>query len=159
MRRLVQLSIAVVATASLISLGAPAALAGGNGAQTFTQHDHQVTDQIPTTNPCTGDVGTLTETFNDVFHGTINKTGSWFTGTVEGQFLFVPTDPTKVSYTGHFASWFGDENNLRNGVEHSTFNVHGTGSDGSRLSFHDNFQAVMNANGVITVSFDHAVCG
>ena len=28
--------------------------------------------------------GTSTQTFNDVFHGTINKTGSWFTGTVTG---------------------------------------------------------------------------
>ena len=106
-----------------------------------------------------GDTGTLTETYNDVFHETINKTGSWATGTVEGKFTFVPDDPAKVTYTGHFATWFGDENNLQNDVEHATFNVHATGSDGSTLSFHENAQAAMNANGVITVSFDNMRCG
>ena len=35
----------------------------------------------------------------------------------------------------------------------------GVGSDGSRLSFHENAQAAMNANGVITVSFDKVRCG
>ena len=144
---------------SLLALGAPAALAGGNGATTFTQNQHGVTDTMPSANPCTGDTGKLTETFNDIFHGTINKTGSWFTGTTEGWFTFVPDDPTKATYTGHFATWFGDENNLQNDVEHSTLNIHATGSDGSTLAFHENAQAAMNANGVITVSFDKMSCG
>lgn len=159
MRRTIQFGVTVAATAGLLALGAPAALAGGNGAQTFTQNDHNVTQVGADFNPCTGDAGTLSQTYNDVFHGTINKTGSWFTGTVEGQFSFVPDDPSKVSYTGHFATWFGDENNLRNDVEHATLNIHGTGSDGSTLSFHENAQAAINANGVITVSFDHVSCG
>jgi hypothetical protein len=64
-----------------------------------------------------------------------------------------------VTFTGHFATWFGDENNQHNDVEHFTFNVHATGSDGSRLAFHENAQAAMNANGVITVSFDKMRCG
>jgi hypothetical protein len=72
---------------------------------------------------------------------------------------FVPDDPSRPSYAGHFTEWFGDENNLQNGVEHSTFNVEATGSDGSHLKFHDNSQATMNANGVVTVSFDHMFCG
>lgn len=159
MRRIIQLGIAVAASAGLLMLGAPAALAGGNGAQTFTQHDHNLTTVSADFNPCTGDPGTLTETVNDIFHGTINKTGSWFTGTIEGWFTFVPDDPSKATYTGHFATWFGDENNLRNDVEHATLNIHGTGSDGSTLRFHENAQATMNANGVITVSFDRATCG
>jgi hypothetical protein len=159
MRRLAQFGVVAGALGSLLTLGVPAASAGGNGAQTFTQNDHNVTDSMPTANPCTGDTGTLTETFNDVFHGTINKTGSWFTGTIEGKFTFVPDDPAKVTYAGHFATWFGDENNLRNDVEHSTFNIHAAGSDGSTLAFHENAQAAMNANGVITVSFDNVRCG
>ncbi len=159
MRRLAQFGVVAGTLGSMLALGVPAASAGGNGAQTFTQNDHNVTDSVPSANPCTGDTGTLTETYNDIFHGTINKTGSWFTGTVEGKFTFVPDNPAKVTYTGHFATWFGDENNLRNDVEHSTFNVHATGSDGSRLAFHENAQAAMNANGVITVSFDHVRCG
>jgi hypothetical protein len=159
-----RLAVACLSVVTLVSaVMAPSALAGANGAQTFTQHDKHITQVMPpgtgNGNPCTGADGTLTLTFNDVFHGTINKTGSWFTGTVTGTLLFVPLDSSQPTYTGHFTNWFGDENNHRNGVEHSTFNVNAWGSDGSHLLFHDNAQATMNANGVITVSFDHAFCG
>ncbi len=75
------------------------------------------------------------------------------------KFTFVPDDPSKIMYTGHFATWFGDENNLKNGVEHATFNVNAVGTDGSHLQFHDNAQATVNANGVVTVDFDHMSCG
>ena len=150
---------AALAVATLGLASTSVALAGGNGAQTFTQHDHGLTMVIHDVNPCTGAPATITLVVNDVFHGTINKTGSWFTGTIEGTFSLVPDDPAQPSYTGHFAQWFGDENNLRNDVEHSTANIHGVGSDGSRLSFHENAQAAMNANGVITVSFDKVRCG
>lgn len=143
-------------SAALLSLGTSTAFAGGNGATTFTQNDHGVTDISADVNPCTGEPGTLTQTYNDVFHGTINKTGSWFTGTITGTIQFVPDNPASPTYTGHFTTWFGDENNLQNDVEHSTFNAHVTGSDGSTITIHDNAQATMNANGVITVSFDHA---
>jgi hypothetical protein len=115
-----------------------------------------VVDVRADSNPCTGDTGTLTMTYNDIFHGTINKTGSWFAGTVEGTIEFAPDNPAAVTYSGHFAAWFGDENNLRNDVEHSTFNAHLTGTDGTTVGVHDNAQAAMNANGVITVSFDHS---
>ena len=155
-----KLCLAALATISAVALGAPSAVAGGNGATTFTQNLHGVVDIINgTTNPCTGDPGTVSAIENQVFHGTINSTGSWFTGTVEGQFTFTPDNPSKVTYTGHFTTWFGDENNLQNGVSHSTFNVNATGTDGSHLRFHDNAQATMNANGTVTVSFDHASCG
>jgi hypothetical protein len=139
---------------------ATAALAGGNGAQTFTQIDKNFVEVDPgNVNPCTGDLGTLTLTYNDVFHGTMLANGtSWFTGTLAGTLSFVPDDSSKPTYTGHFTSWFGDENNLRNGVEHDTLNVNAMGSDGSHLVFHDNDQAAMNANGVVTVSFTHAIC-
>ena len=60
---------------------------------------------------------------------------------------------------GHFTQWFGDENNLKNDVEPSTFNVEATGSDGSHLKFHMNDQLATNANGVPTVNFTHAFCG
>jgi hypothetical protein len=33
---------------------------------------------------------------------------------------------------------FGDENNQRNDVEHSTFNAHLTGTDGTTVGVHDN---------------------
>jgi hypothetical protein len=161
MNKIVKMGLVVVAVGSLGMLAAPAAFAGGNGAVTFTQHDRDVVDVSSDVNPCTGDTGTLTMTYSDVFHGTINKTGSWFTGTLQGTIEFVPDNPAAVTYSGHFAAWFGDENNLRNDVEHSTFNAHLTGTDGTTVGVHDNAQATMNANGVITVSFDHALisCG
>src|SRR5438094_1549460 len=115
---------AMLAMAMFGLVGASAAQAGGNGARTFTQHDHGLTMVIHDVNPCTGAPSTITLVVNDVFHGTINKTGSWFTGTIEGTFSLVPDDLAQPSYTGHFAQWFGDENNLRNDVEHSTFNIH-----------------------------------
>ena len=149
---------ATTAATSLLLIGAVSATAAGNGATSFTDNEHGVIDVFHDMNPCTGDPGTVSAVENQIFHGTINKTGSWFTGTVEGQFTFTPDDPSKVTYKGHFVNWFGDENNLRNGVEHSTFNVNATGSDGSHLQFHDNAQATLNANGTVTVSFYHMSC-
>jgi len=154
MHTLVKVGGTLAGAAALCSLGTSAAFAGGNGAITFTQNDHGVTQVMPDVNPCTGEPGTTTMTFNDVFHGTINKTGSWFTGTVTGSIQFVPDNPASPTYTGHFQDWFGDENNLQNGVEHSTSNFRVTGSDGSVIAGHENAQATLNANGVITVSFD-----
>jgi hypothetical protein len=75
MRRLAQLGVVAGALGALLAFGVPAALADGNGARTFTQHNHHVTDTQRSANPCTGDTGTLHETYNAVFHGTINKTG------------------------------------------------------------------------------------
>lgn len=147
----------VAAVAAALVLGTPVALAGGNGATTFTQTDHNATDTFVDVVPCTGAPATINLTYNAVFHGTINKTGSWFTGTMTGTVATtLGLDP--ITYTGHFTTWFGDENNQQNDVEHSTFNLHLTGSDGSTLSAHENAQAAMNANGTITVSFDHLVC-
>ena len=160
MRKL-RCSATVFAVVALALTAASVAAAGGNGAQTFTQIDKNVV-QVMTdnANPCTGDLGTLTLTYNDIFHGTILANGtSWFTGTLTGSLLSVPNDPTKPSYTGHFTQWFGDENNLKNDVEPSTFNVEATGSDGSHLKFHMNDQLATNANGVPTVNFTRAFCG
>jgi hypothetical protein len=113
LRRLIQFGVVAGTLGSLLELGAPAALAGGNSAQAFTQTDHHVTAVQHDVNPCTGDTWTLTGTYGDIFHVTVNKTGSWITGTIEGKFTFVPDDANAVIYTGHFATWFGDENNLQ----------------------------------------------
>ena len=161
--RLLKLAVLAGVTGAVLAFAATAS-AGGNGAQTFTQVDKNVVEVMPpspdTANPCSGALGTLTLTYNDVFHGTMLPNGtSWFTGTLTGTLLFIPVDSSNPTYTGHFTNWFGDENNQRNGVEHSTFNVNATGSDGSHLLFHENDQAATNANGVVTVSFQHAFCG
>ena len=107
-------------------------------AVSFTQTFHDVTQTSPSTNPCTGVPGTLTLTFNAVFHVTINTaTGTGhFTETTTGSFVFVPDDPTQPTVTGHFASWNGENQNIQNFAATATFNLHGTGSDGSRLQGH-----------------------
>jgi hypothetical protein len=161
--RLLKLAALVAVTGALLVF-AGSASAGGNGAQTFTQVDKNVVEVMPpgpdSAQPCSGALGTLTLTYNDVFHGTSLANGtSWFTGTLTGTLLFIPVDSSNPTYTGHFTQWFGDENNLKNDVEPSTFNVNATGSDGSHLLHHENDQAAMNANGVVTVSFQHAFCG
>ena len=140
-----KLALLVLLVGSL-TFGASSALAGANGATTFTQNDHGVTDSFIDVVPCTS------------IPATINKNGSWFTGTMTGTFVATTLTANPVTYTGHFQMWFGDENNRQNDVEHSTANIHGTGSDGSTISFHENAQAAMNANGVITVSFDKTSC-
>jgi hypothetical protein len=156
MSRKAMLLVAALPAALLVAT--PVALAGGNGATTFTQTDHNATDSFVDVVPCTGAPATINLTYNDVFHGTISKTGSWFTGTMTGDVVATTLDVNPITYTGHFTTWFGDENNLKKDVEPSTFNVHLTGSDGSTLSAHENAQAATNANGTITVSFDHMVC-
>lgn len=156
------LKLAVLATAiGVLLMLAATASAGGNGAQTFTQIDKNVVEVDPgNQNPCSGAVGLLTLTYSDAFHGTTLANGtSWFTGTITGSLSFVPDDASNPSYTGHFTQWFGDDNNLKNGVENGTFNVTALGSDGSHLLYHENDQAATNANGIITVTFDHAFCG
>lgn len=116
-------------------------------------------------NPNSGVLGLVTSSGNGVFHITINATGFWVTGTNEGTFLFQPISnavvigpdgkpvldsngnfvldpPTPqviagaVTIAGHFAAWFGDENNLNNGVQHFTTNILGTDSTGQPFSAH-----------------------
>jgi hypothetical protein len=62
-----------------------------------------------------------------------------------------------VTYSGHFAIWFGISDNLNNSVAHSTFNIAGTGSDGSTLTAHAVFHLSMSASGLV-VFFDRMSC-
>jgi hypothetical protein len=153
--------LAVLVLVFAITTGASAA---GAGAVTFTQNDHNVTQSFSSSNPCTGDAGIVTTTGNSVFHVTTLTSGigigtSWATGTSEGTFTFVPTDPTKPSYTGHFTTWFGDNNNLKNGTETSTLTIHGVGSDGSTIRFHEVVHLLVDANDVVKLFFDKPTCG
>jgi hypothetical protein len=78
--------------------------------------------------------GMLFSTGNAVFHITINAAGDeWVTTTQEAWFNLVP-DTGTVTYTGHFATWFGLSLNRNNGVAHDIFNIHATGSDGSTIT-------------------------
>jgi hypothetical protein len=141
-------------------------------------------DYVPcSVDPATG-VGIASRidltSLNEVFHINVNAAQDfWATGTLEGDFFIQPVQATlsapdangnrtptplnppavagAVTYTGHFATWFGISSNLKNGVVHSTFNISGKGSDGSTLRFHAVFHLSMSASGMV-VFFDRMSC-
>ena len=139
------------------------ALGSGAGAVTFTQNFHDATTSFPNTNPCTGVPGILTITYNGVAHGTVLTSGvgagtGWFTFTATGSFIFTPTDPSQPTFTGKFTVWDGQSININNFAATSILVVHGTGSDGSSLTFHSVMHFSVSASGVV-ISFDKPTCG
>jgi hypothetical protein len=132
-RRRLRLLLLSCLTLGLVVLPASTGLAQ---AETFTVTVKDVTETFPEVNPCTGVPGTVTITYNAVFHFTETKNGVHLTGTTTGVFTFVPDDPAEPTYTGHFAQWFGENYNPNIDNATFTFNVVGKGSDGSRLNFH-----------------------
>jgi len=157
MRAKFAVAVLVVAVAALVAV--PVASPAGAGALSFTQNWHNVTETSTDVNPCTGAPGTLTLTYNAVFHLTMLENGTyWATFTQTGAFSFVPFDSSQPSYTGHFTVWDGDNWNNRNTTETVTFMVRGTGSDGSTLMFHEVGHISTSASGA-TLSFDKLRCG
>jgi hypothetical protein len=149
---------AVVLAAAVSALFASSALAskGGAGTETFTEHAHEVLlFSFPVENQCTGSAGTLTATAaNEVFHITTQADGElWVTGTAEGSVTFVPFEEG-ISYSGHFATWFGEAINNRNSVGHSTTTFVLAGTDGSRTVIHMTSHLSTNAKGAVTVEFE-----
>jgi hypothetical protein len=138
---------------------------GGAGVLHIQCTYHNATDQFVDVVPCgayAGAPATISIIYNGQMHGTMLTAGrgagtSWFTGTQTGTFTAVPLDATLPTYSGHLTTWFGDNNNLRNGSETSTFTVHAVGSDGSSFDFHDVAHASSSASG-ITISFDKVTC-
>jgi hypothetical protein len=137
---------------------------GGAGTETFTEHAHEVVlFSFPTQNPCTGEEGTLTATAaNEVFHATSQADGQfWVTGTAEGTVTFTPVGPEGVSYSGHFATWFGEALNQKNHIEHGTGTFVLRAANGSQVVVHMNSHLSTNASGEITAEFhrESAHCG
>ncbi|SRR5258706_456659 len=162
-KRAILSAAAAVAVVAVLLVSITTISAAGAGAVSYTQTFHNATDVQPLGNPCTNAPGTVTLTYNGVFHATGLTSGQgagtfWVTGTMTGDFVITPDDATQPSYSGHFATWFGDNNNLNNGTETSILSVHGTGSDGSTLRFHDVAHLSVSASG-LTVSFDKPSCG
>src|SRR5689334_1063284 len=117
----------IVAAASVMAIG----LAMPFGAAfATTTNEHQATETSSDVNPCTGEPGTLTITYNEVDHtSTDNKGGSHNTFTQTGTFTF--EQDGGLTYTGHFTIWGGFNSNS-GGTNAGTFtlSLHGTGSDG-----------------------------
>lgn len=115
---------------------------------------------------------------NTIFHTTVNPAQDfWLTTTYTGDaevrpILFdsdgnpvrdgdgnVLGDPNQpVQATGHLTTWFGIEDNNRNGVQHATLTFNGTDADGNPVTMHGRFQFAMNANGVPVVTSSSITC-
>ena len=154
---------ASMAAAIVLLFTFSSASAAGAGAVSSTQAFHNATDSFAASNPCTGVPATITETYNGVFHYTFLTSGQgagtgWATGTMTGDFVLTPDDVSQPSYSGHFTTWFGDNNNLLNGTETAILAAHATGSDGSILRYHEVAHLSVSATGV-TISFDKPSCG
>jgi hypothetical protein len=157
----------VLVLAALLATGAASAAPGGQGTVTVTQHQSDVQlFSMTVTNQCTGASGTLTGiASNSVFHVTaFTAPGAdefWVTGTSEGTVTFTPDDPSGISASGHFTSWFGESSNNKNDVQHDTNTFVLTGTDGSHAVLHMDDHLSTNANGVVTVNFSNAkfTCG
>ena len=164
MRRLTAFAAAL---AALIILALPASAAGA-GAVTMTQTFHDATQTFPNTNPCSGTPGSVDITYNGVAHLTFLTSGvgagtGWGTFTATGDFAFTPSDPTQPSFSGHFTNWDGFSFNLTNFASTGIFVVHGTGSDGSTLTFHDVAHITvlnpLSTSPTVVVKFDKPTCG
>ena len=136
-------------------------VAHGNGSQTCTVHFKDAVQTFPIGPPpdCLLS-GTITQTFNGVFHIIINKAGDvWDTSTMTGPFVLVPDDPSIPTYTGHATSWFGDSDNNQNEVMHFTINAHATAPNAPAFDFHETFHFSTSANSTNPpLVFDKATC-
>ena len=150
--------VSVVALVSALCASSALAAKGGAGTETFTEHGHEVPlFSFPIVNECTGVAGTLSAVAaNTVFHITTQSDGDlWVTGTAEGTATFVPFEPG-ISYSGHFASWFGEAVNNKNNVGHSTNTFVLSGTDGSRAVVHMTSHFSTNAKGELKVEFERS---
>jgi hypothetical protein len=155
MRKATFLALFVGVVAAMAVAGSAVAAAGGQG-HTVTQTDNFHGLQTTTdTNPCTGNTIDLTETSNIVQHVTFFPGGDevWGTFTEEDKVTGID-EGTGVVYTGHSTFWGNFNVNERNANDTFTGSIHVTGSDGSTISYHEVMHETLNANGVLTVSFD-----
>lgn len=150
--------LASLLAAFILLLTASTALAGGNGAQTVTTHFRDVTETEADVNPCTGDPGIVTSTFSGVAHFTGLANGTYHTTfTATGTFVFDTDDPALPDYTGRITVWGGENSNNQNFAGTFTTTVHGTGTDGSKLKFHQTAHFSVSATGAL-VTFDKLRC-
>jgi hypothetical protein len=134
----------------LVGMPSVAAAQAETGTTTF----HDATQSFQDINPCTGDPVTVTVTYNGVFAYALDAQGGLHvTGTTAGTFEVVPLDPSLPTYTGRFASWFGESSSSNSDGDWVTLNIKLRGSDGSTISINSVLQFHFS-NGVLHVEFD-----
>ena len=149
----------VVALATIVA--ATGMVGGGSAlahARTKTFHIHDGTQTFVDRVPCIGGRATITLTFNAVFHRTRVAAHLFHvTETMTGTFVAVPLHAGRPTFTGHFTQWDGFNSNRQSATGTFTFSIHGVGSDGSTVQFHEVAHFTMTKNGVV-VNFDKAKC-
>lgn len=101
---------------------------------------------------------------NAQLHVTVNGAGDeWDTFTFEAQVTSTldaaGTIPAPDGFTGHLTVWFGDSFNARNQVHSGTATISGMLASGMKVLLHMDFQATLNANGVLVVNRGGLVTG
>ncbi len=152
-------NLSLVCAVSFLLLSVLIASPARAAAATTTIHVKDATMTFPAANPCTGANATVTITVNGVFHVTMISTSrSHVAGTETGSFVLAPVDPAQPTYTGHITTRFGANVDPDRMVLTSTFDIHGAGSDGSTLRFHDVLHVTLSDTRVVHI-FDKPRCG
>ena len=148
MRRIALLSLAA---AVAVAVAAPAAQA--DGADVTRTIEHDATQVLDFTNPCTGEEATATIEFHSVFVLTARPNNTFsLTSVVNGTFELVPDDPSSSVSTGRFVSTDVIGGGV-NDVETSVLTAHGRTADGAQFSLV--FVSHLNETGSgVTLSFD-----
>jgi len=131
--------------------------------------EKNVTETFTDVVPCHDELGLydITTTYNEQEHATLTATSGHFTFTETGTFSAVPhTGSTHTeTFTGKFTTWGGGSFNSKRSIETFTFNVGGTGSQGTNFRAHENAHVVTDGPGdpedpatPVKVAFDHLTC-
>ncbi len=140
----------VAALGLLVGMHSVASAEAVTGTTTF----HDATQSFQDVDPCTGDPVTVTVNYDGVFSYAVDPQGGvHVTGTTAGTFEVVPFDPSLPTYTGHFASWFGESSSANSDGDWVTLNIKLRGSDGSMISMNVVVQFHLSG-GVLHVGFD-----
>jgi hypothetical protein len=154
----VGVSTILLALFTLTFVAAPNAFAAGAVSTTTTEH-HE-TDTFTDVVPCGANPSApydITITYNEIDHMTLGPNSIHFTFTQTGTFVAVPQDSSLPTYTGHFTTWDGDNENARSASGTAIFELHGTGTDGSTIVFNSTEHFNVDATGV-THTFDFGNC-
>ena len=160
--RRVLLIAGVAGAAAVVTPAAALAASGGPGhTVTMTEVTHGIFDAgLTGPNPCTGaDIVSESGDGTVVNHVTFFPAGDevWATFTETGKVTVV--DSNNVTYTGHLTLWGNFNLNEQNPNNTFTLTLKLTGSDGSTITAHEVQHFALNANGVVTVSFDRMTLG
>ena len=138
----------------LLSIAAPAF---AQPPTTVTTHEKGLVETFVDVIPSCDEDGplfTITTTSNLVLHETIFDDGRVHaTFTQTGTFVAVPLDSSLPSFTGKFTTWGNFNQNGKTANSSFTFNLRGTGSDGSRVSVHQNGHFNARPDGTVNEFF------